>query len=59
MEIGATASTNVKQAAETFVLKKAMESAGDMMQTLMTSVEQNAPATVNPPHLGQNVDVKA
>jgi hypothetical protein len=59
MEIGANASSNVKQATETFVLKKAMEVSSDTMQTLMASVEQSAPKTNNPAHLGQNVDVKA
>ena len=60
MDVGASSSTvNVKQAAETFVLKKAMEVSSDMMSTLMASVEQNSPPTNNPPHLGQTIDVKA
>jgi hypothetical protein len=59
MEIGSSTSTNVKQAAETFVLKKAMAVSSATMQTLMASVEQSAPKTNNPAHLGQNVDVKA
>ncbi len=59
MEVGASSSASVKQTTETFVLKKSMEASSDMMSTLMASVEQNAPKTNNPPHLGQNVDVKA
>lgn len=59
MEVGASGTASVKQAAETLVLKKAMEASSDMMSTLMSSVEQNAPKTNNPPHLGQSIDVKA
>lgn len=59
MEIGNSSLRDVKQASETFALKKALEASSDMVSTIVASIEQNTPATVNPAHLGQHVDVKA
>lgn len=58
--ISAASAQNIKQTTETFVLKKAMEVAGDSVLSLVGAAVSASPnQTNNPPNLGNRIDVRA
>ncbi|WP_293765506.1 hypothetical protein [uncultured Aquitalea sp.] len=53
---------NVSSANEIYALKKSLQANGQSVLSLLDGASQNAAQinqTVNPSHLGQNVDIKA
>ena len=58
MDVSAVASNDVKQAAQTFVLKKTMEVAAQSTLSLINDAVSAAPVSNNPPNLGNSVDVR-
>lgn len=57
--LSSVSAKDVKQAAETFVLKKSMEVASNTVLSLVGAATASAPQqTNNPPNLGNQVDVR-
>ncbi|MCG9106080.1 hypothetical protein LH433_04835 [Laribacter hongkongensis] len=52
-------SANVLDQSAIYAIKKQREVVKDTVTTLINSVGQSSSRTVNPAHLGQNVDVRA
>ena len=55
--VQSASSTNVLDQSAVYAIKKQREITRDTVNTLVESTQQQTRTTVNPAHLGQNIDV--